>query len=388
MADLFSKFVFWYYNDFQTDPLYKNMIPVVENSPWHRERNVATHTDMVVACYLNFSDDTWDTNTLCGALACAFHDVGKPDAEEVIESKERGTYRRYAGHEKISARLWENYAASCWPKLVALFNLQPYDIYRVGYLVEKHLPFGLKNPQKRLNLFVTITSMFGVSSTFEDVLLADAYGRIPDFMEEKRQNVRDWIRDWNEKKWGDELIETMFPLPEGNKTLYIPIGASGCGKTTYINNIMKEYNWTENDLLIYSWDVLRLNWYIKPDETFSSEEEKYKVAFERQIKDNSFEKDARASFVECVKTGINIVVDNTNSSQKRRAFFINEARNHNYKVIAWLFPISLSKLIARQQSRSDKTVPVHVVTRHYHSLQLPAIGEFDHVKVVGDNLDR
>ena len=84
MTNLKSEFIKWYNNEFHLDPLYVAMENTVEDSPWHRERNVGVHTDMVVSEYIARNQSDWDIAILCGAFACAFHDVGKPDAMEEV----------------------------------------------------------------------------------------------------------------------------------------------------------------------------------------------------------------------------------------------------------------------------------------------------------------
>lgn len=395
MTDLRDRFIFWYYNQFQTEALYRNMCNVKEDSPWHRERNVGTHTDMVVAQYLTRKVGDWDDEVLCGAFACAFHDVGKPAAEEVCFSEERGEYRRYAGHEKLSARLWEDYAATRWPMLTATFKLQTYDIYRVGFLIEKHLPFGLKDPRKKRNLAMTILMMFPEhkENVFDNVLLADSFGRIADDMEQKRQSVVNWIIQWTEVfQQAEEFLNSQEVPNIAEKTLFVPIGASGCGKSTFIEGMVQRAVDVNHDVAVYSWDQLRLDWYLKDGETFESDEEAYRVAFQRQIEDKDFKRASQKVFVDMVRilennSNTNIVVDNTNTSGKSRNFFINEARNHGYRVTAILFPIELTKLMDRQIDRKDKSVPEDAVCRHYMNVQLPSYGEFDDVWVLGDNLD-
>lgn len=199
MIDLRANFIFWYHEEFKQSELYTNMEKTVEDSPWHRERNVAIHTDMVVSQYIGFiENNVWSTEDVLGALACAFHDVGKPAAMEVCYREDRGEYRKFHGHEVVSARLWEDYAMTNWKTLAKYFDLALRDIYRVGWLCEKHLPFGIKNQQKRLNLALTVRKLFPYNQhwIFNTVLMSDAFGRISDDMKTKRMNVRAWTNEF------------------------------------------------------------------------------------------------------------------------------------------------------------------------------------------------
>lgn len=393
MVNLYDKFIFWYFNEFQTDQLYLDMVKTIEDSPWHRERNVGTHTDMVVSHYMdNVSSEIWDEEVLCGALACVFHDVGKPEAEEVLFSEKRGIYRRYAGHEKTSARLWEDYATTNWPMFIEKFGLEPTDMYRVGFLIEKHLPFGLKNIQKKRNLALTILELFPEQNVkvFNAVLLADAFGRIADDVEQKRSKVVEWILEFGNFVSETKEWKLENPKPDiTQKTLYIPIAASGSGKTSFVRDMEKRSGVVQGrEFHIYSWDELRLRWYIDQDDCSCYSESKcYEMAFNRQIKDKEFNKKAQQEFMTLIRNNVDIFVDNTNTSTKSRAFFVSTARQHGYRIVGILFPISLNKLYHRMAYREDKRVPTKSVYRHYMNIALPQYGEFDDVWIFNDNLD-
>ncbi|MCK5017174.1 MAG: AAA family ATPase, partial [Candidatus Peribacteraceae bacterium] len=146
------------------------------------------------------------------------------------------------------------------------------------------------------------------------------------------------------------------------------IGASGTGKSTYRNSL--------EDFEIYSWDDLRLEFYSQD----------YDEAFKLSTQDKNFGKKVNARFMELVKSGKNIYVDNVNVSKKRRAFFIREAKRKGYFTRAVVFPIELDVLIARQETRSDKTVPGGVVAGQYRAIQTPQFGEFDDIDVKASNL--
>lgn len=192
--DLRTEFITWYFNEFHLTDLYQTMVGTVEGSPYHREANVGIHTDMVVAQYLGRCDSIWDTPTLLGAFACAFHDVGKPAAcqKNGIKFKpERGNYLSFGGHELFSSRMWEDFAVREWVRLEA-FGLQVEDIYRVGWMIEHHLPWGVKKAEKRKALAQTLHET-GLKLPFIDFLLADTWGRISDDGPEKKAKVNLWV---------------------------------------------------------------------------------------------------------------------------------------------------------------------------------------------------
>jgi len=378
MLDLRTEFTTWYFNEFHLTDLYQSMVETVEGSPWHREANVGIHTDMVVAQYLGRNHNMWDTPTLLGALACAFHDVGKPAAckKNGIKFKpERGNYLSFGGHEILSARMWEDFAVREWVRLME-FGLVVEDIYHVGWMIEHHLPWGVKRIEKRKAIAQTLHDT-GLKLAFVDLLLADTWGRISDDGSEKKAKVNQWIVEFFSLM--DECESSPERAADDQPILYVPIGAAGTGKSTFRNSLP--------NLPVFSLDDLRLEWYIDAEEDGEySLREAYSKAFERACGDNTFNSKANARYMEMIKTGNDLYVDNTNTSAKRRRFYITEARKRGYYIQAIVFPIELQELIDRQTSRPDKTVPVYAIERMYMGLQLPSYGDFDGILVTPSNL--
>jgi len=365
-----SKFITWYFNKFRSSSLCCDMERIVEGSPWHREKNVLVHTDMVVSQAVGNAgqSELWGKNQLITALVAAFHDVGKPQAEEVLTSPERGTYRRYTGHEKISARLWEDYVVTHWNTFATL-GLETDDIYKVGWLIEHHLPYGIKKCRKLQNLHTTVQSMFGEAEILGDVLAADCWGRISDDHEHKKETTNEWIRDFLETH--DEYDQTtrlaMDNADDSKPTLTMLIGPSGCGKSTWL---------TENPCdQVYSWDTIRMDVYGG----------NYTQATQAMFADKTFRAKFQPYFTKYLPSKKDIVVDNTNLSPKVRAFCIERARQHGYRVRAVLFPIPLEVLIKRANTREDKTIPVQAIHTQYNALSLPSYGEMDEVIVIPYN---
>ena len=372
MTNLSNNFIRWYNNVFRQDVLFKVMETTTEGSPWHREINVGVHTDMVVAEYINGLNSDWSRDYVIGALAAAFHDVGKPKAcaKNGIKFKpERGEYLSFGGHEQFSARLWEDYAVRNWTELQETFDLVPYDIYSVGFLIEYHLPWGIKKKAKLDN--IALTSMFTSQPlVFANLLLADTYGRISDDQVEKRKKVHAWVDDFLTVVVPDQIAWDKVP-PNNVPRMIIPIGPSGCGKSTYQEGF--------TDYEHYSWDNLRHEFYDADD---------YAKAYEMATADKTFQSRVNARFIEIVKDKKNIYIDNVNVGKRRRNFFITEARRRGYYIQAVLFPVDLMTLMNRQISRPEKNVPEHAVRNQFMNLQVPQFGEFDDVFVYEGNLPK
>lgn len=370
MIDFKHNFITWFFNEFQETPIYRAMNNTTEGSPWHREKSVGIHTSMVVAHFITTipPNKDWDRDDVARALVCAFHDVGKPGARTEKFNETRGTYYSFPGHEQKSARLWEDYAASNWKMMQRLFNLTPYHIYKIGWMIEYHKPWDIKKPHKLEKIARTLSEI-SWPDAFGDVLLADALGRIQDDRVDNIGQANDWVANMIEIT---ERLSTdrEQSLTDDMPTLYMLIGPSGAGKSTWIANNVPTYEH-------HSLDALRHIWY-DPDD--------YARAFSMSCDDSTFMSRAQAEFMRIIKSGNNVVIDNTSLSNKRRCFHITEARKRNYKVKAVLFPVSSSVAVNRQGTRGDKKVPIEAVVRQYMSMQYPSYGDYDEIVVCGDNL--
>lgn len=376
----------------------------VEGSKYHRERSVATHTDMVVSnlIYLNTSMLLLTSNDCTGIyslFAAAFHDVGKPSMQVAKHSEARGQYFSFSGHELRSARLWENFIMSSeetnglTPELKSSFGLDDSSIYKIGFMIEHHRPWGLKDQRKIDGLNLTNVAM-NLSEVFFNLLFADNIGRMGDDHEENVTASKNKIFDLIKSR--DELMELYYPNNYQDKSklentvleladslginepprqtrndspkLHIPIAPSGAGKSTLYEDFFEK-----KEMLIHSMDLLRA-------ELYGSDPAK---AFKESINDSEFKSKVQADFIEKIKSGKDVYIDNTNLSRKRRRFYVEHANRHGYEAVAYLLPITLEELSERQKNRGDKQVPFDAVMRQYMALSYPVLGqEFDAVHVI------
>lgn len=384
MKDLRTLFIRWYFNQFtDLDPLYIEMSKICEDSPWHRERSVAIHTDMVVGEYLsrmgdNFTKKQWSNGVLMAAFACAFHDVGKPATRLEAYKPERGTYYNYHGHELVSARLWEDWAVRNWKFLKEEFGFRASSIHSIGWLIENHRPCSIKKSDKRHQLVLGVLDTVDDVEIFINIIKADTWGRISDDQVEKRQSVDAWCEEFRYFFKGVTHEYNNRYVNPGAPVMYMPIASSGSGKTTLLNSEeFEKITKSDGEILHFSMDVLRQRWY-DPDD--------YANAFKLACEDKQFMNKINAEFVKLLKTGKTIYVDNINISKKRRVQYIQEARKHGYDVTAILFPVDLQTVLDRQESRPDKSVPLNAVKQQYMRLSLPTLGEVDEIIIYESNL--
>ena len=366
--DMRTKFIHWYNDVFKTDPLYVAMEQTVEDSPWHRERNVGIHTDMVVSQYLS-TNDPFDVR---GAIGCAFHDVGKPPCEITKFREDRGEYRAYHGHELHSARMWENYAVKNWSFLSEHFELTFDDIYTIGWMIEHHVPWSTKKDAKLDALAATAYKTLGFDETWADMLMADQTGRISDVSHQRLEQCEDWLDDHFERvrNYFNNVVQSSIfdDENEDKKFVFMLIGAPGTGKSTARNNIGAD--------AAICMDELRLEWY----------SDDYDEAFKMSCDDKKFGQKVDKLYIETLNNHNTVVLDNTNTSAKQRRRWLAPARARGFELVAIVFPVDLDTILSRQNSRADKKVPDHVVVNMYDRLALPLYGEFDKVLVDSGNL--
>ena len=396
----------WYNNSFKNNYYYHELSRTTEGSKFHRESSVAIHTDMVVMNILRLegldAKLTTEFSRITGLFAAAFHDVGKSSSMQAKHSDERGDYLSFAGHEQRSARLWEDFYMQ-GPEATGiteeLFGSDYVDntafMFAVGYMIEHHRPWGLKDTNKIDGMLLTLNSM-GVIQDYFRLLIADNLGRITD----DQQNLVESLKkvDVFESKY-NELMKVYFPPePKEESTLgllsyiladkmgslppkvierklpsvIIPIAPSGAGKSTLFKKLIAE---SSEEILHHSMDDIRI-------ETYGDD---YAEAFERSKNDSNFASIVQADFIKKIKTGKSIYIDNTNLSRKRRRFYVDQANRNDYNVVAYLIPTTIKTLLERQKSRPDKFVPYKSVMQQYVSLSLPTLGlEFDEIIITDE----
>lgn len=173
------------------------------------------------------------------------------------------------------------------------------------------------------------------------------------------------------------------------KQLILMIGASGSGKSTLRKKLLAE-NTGFNTMQVHSWDELRLSFAEQEKlEGFTemNDVEKAAAAFTLSTTDSAgFSKYYQSVFNLQLKQASqqngSVLIDNTNTSSKRRNFFITAARAQGFEIIAYLFPNSRQELINRAAARTDHKVPIGSILQQYDALQLPSIGEVDQIRFI------
>lgn len=198
MSEVLSRFS-EFFKEFRKTSLWVNMVNTRENSPWHREENTARHTEMLIEWYCdNLFSSRNENQRMITLVACLAHDLGKPMAQVVKESPEKGVYRSYGGHEQMSARLWVDFAMSNQNAIEGLLRFSMQDVANIAMMLEYHVPWSLKDKTKRMNLKKAFMLRMHESGhrAWLDLLLCDQHGRIADEQQKHLAEVDAWMKEW------------------------------------------------------------------------------------------------------------------------------------------------------------------------------------------------
>lgn len=188
-----------FFGYFKTTPAWAAMRATTEGTGWHREANVAVHTQMTIDHYVKaFAPLRTERQQNLSLLALLFHDISKPAAQ--IQTEKDGVIRnQYIGHELMAARTMAELFVddvNMWT-MASDAGMTGNDLAAICFVIEKHLPFGLKKKAKVETLKNNLNSLLGEDiEVFYDVLYSDAVGRISDNHQEKLDAVHTWVTEF------------------------------------------------------------------------------------------------------------------------------------------------------------------------------------------------
>lgn len=353
-------FTDWFKSDFAQSDLVADMTKTVEGSPWHREDNVWVHTQMVVDEYLTRSPSSWMKEDFMGALVCAFHDTGKPMAEEVKTRDDGSTYRSYARHEIMSAGVFLNYIMSQKSDHPIRAALALDDIYNIHAMIGRHLPYSMN--KKNTAILRHHMGYYGLVEVFIRCVLSDAYGRVSDTPSKDRERVETWAQNFRNH-------ETVVRNADNSQTVVLLCGPSGSGKSsTILKHDLPDHG-------VHSMDILRLKLY---------NTDNYEQAFKHSQEDKKFNDKVANDFHQHLARHDLVFVDNTNLTRKRRGMYLAAAKRRRVEAIVFLNSLDVLHQRCKKRESQDptKVIPRRVLTQQYYSFQVPLVGEVDSVTVV------
>jgi hypothetical protein len=336
--DYKAAFLTWYENEFKETELYRSMKNTVEASQWHREENVAVHTDMVGSEYIKNSPDTWSKFDFMGAVQCAIHDIGKPVCMSQEVKEDGSIQNRFKGHELTSGMMWIDYIMGS--RVSINQYLSDVDIYNIGVIAQNHLPYSIG--VERAGYLKKHLDIFGLTNIYIRCLISDGYGRISDNHEEKSKRMLEWLSEmFSEEAINISLngsntvvvnrqFDTISSVEDSH--IIMMVGCSGSGKSTFVKGKSN----------VHSLDSFRLEYYNTD----------YQTAFQLSCKDKVFATKAMQDFYTKQKLG-KVYLDNTNLTIKMRNRYKVNNTTRGAIVLLTSFDTNLEQLVGRNDNKTN-----------------------------------
>ena len=148
------------------------------------------------------------------------------------------------------------------------------------------------------------------------------------------------------------------------KTLIIPIGPPGSGKTTlYDQEYSGYYHLSPDHIRFKLLDYPASGIHYDP----AREQEVWREFY--HTLDAVLEQDC------------DIYIDATNLTLARRKPLLARAREHEYKIVIVWFKLSLRE-ISRRNGRRERQVPEHILVKQFFEMDPPEEYEYDEVRII------
>jgi len=338
---------------------------------YHLEGDVWTHTTMVLKEAYKI---TKNPNIIMASL---LHDIGKPDTREENHDYKKVTYLKHESHS--------TYLAFDVLKKAEEDNIMEFDFIRVLEIINWHSDlhhiqikehgFNHKEANKILKKYPTITA-------FNDILemsKSDSYGRIVSKeIKERTSKLYDYCLD----EYGNSFMrnfeynkkqkekEKLNPKPKKIKKVIMTIGLQNTGKTTYINELIKD---NEDAYQIVSFDELYIE-YGDGD---------YEKGVARVFNDEALEKEMKNEYENrlnlAYKTDKIVIIDKTSISEKARRRSTDRVK-HSHIIEMVVFLESPRTLYDRNIDRKEETgkyITRGTLKNLVKEFQMPHKGEAD-----------
>lgn len=194
MRDVISRFDL-FYAEFRKTELWKNMLAVRENTPEHREENVAHHTRLVIDWYFtNLAHNRSDSQVMLTGIACLFHDVGKPLARNIAVTS--ATER--TAPEILSLMAWFDFSGANVGIIRDCLRLSSQDLSRISFMIANH---GLNNLEYERATAPPTYMNASATQAWLDTIRSNQHGRYSDAPSQKLDRLYAGLTHWTSVQW-------------------------------------------------------------------------------------------------------------------------------------------------------------------------------------------
>ena len=153
-------------------------------------------------------------------------------------------------------------------------------------------------------------------------------------------------------------------------TLYILCGSSGCGKTTWAREFIKEKRETQ-EIRYVSRDEIRFEMLGEDEDYFAHEKE----VFARFV----------LYLTETLKEGIDVIADAThlNEFSRRKLTQAIDMRFQNYEIVYVTFDVDVDTCVARNENRTGRRyVPENIIRNMCRDFHEPELDEDERAREI------
>jgi predicted kinase len=324
-------------------------------NPFHVEGSVWTHT-MMVMNELKHYDFSFEM-----LMAAILHDIGKPDARDVV-TKDDGSVRvRFFGHAGYSF-----YRAIDVLKDWAIPDTDRQHILNIISLHGEFYDF-VRGDEVKSKQWTKLSNRFKHNLTlFHDVMRqveCDCNGRHT-FKFEGRVDADEIAKELWENEDCFEKLESKRPEWNGQPVVTMLIGPPASGKSTWVEENKYDHHIISRDAI-----VMKQGGDVTYTEAWAT------------VDHDKVNKIHNAAIRQLIKDKNSFIVDETCMSRKsRRKILCHVGKKYWKKAV--VFATGYDEIMRRREAREGKEIPGYVMKNMIGSFVVPMYDEFDEIEWV------
>ena len=306
-------------------------------SDWHLEGSVWTHTMMVLSHLKEISSSK--ELFIAGLL----HDIGKTETYNFDREKQKVTFY---GHPGVSTFM----AVEILNQMSNLNSAQKEYILRV---INYHDIF-IKNYTED---YISKIASHYILHHLEKLHEADTKGSFSNKQDKGLKYDFKAIRKTVYNNLDKKLTIDI------NKTATILIGLPYSGKSSFVNN-QECKNVISRDNIVMAFGMGK-----NYNDSWASVDHKLVDKFRQ------------SQFIDAIKKGQSIIVDETNLTHKKRNNMVTELRKRNYMINYVMFLPEMKTIYKRRDERKEKFIAPSIIFNMMKSFEFPFYSEYDNMRI-------